>query len=353
MFPDKFRVLGLAGGDNSSLLMRQIDEFKPNYAYCKQKSRNLKNTRFLPMEDIAGHPDIDLVVIATTGKAGLAATLAAIRTGKKIALANKEVLAMAGHIITAESKRYRAQLLPVDSEHSAIWQCLRGEKAHIANVILTASGGSFFNYPVHKLADVTVEDALKHPTWQMGKKVTIDSATLMNKGLEVIEAHWLFSLPMDKIKIVIHPNSIVHSLVEFVDGSMKAQLSIPDMHLPIQYALSYPRRLRNSQLASLDLAQINSLTFEPVNYKHYPCLSLALEAGKRGGTYPAVLCAADEIAVDLFLSRQIRFTDISEIITETMNLHSNTTDTVLDNILAADEWARKTALQIVTKRRSC
>lgn len=305
------------------------------------------------MEEIAIHPEVDLVVIATTGKTGLAPTLAAIRAGKKIALANKEILAMAGEIITAEAKRHQAQILPIDSEHSAIWQCLRGEKAEVARLILTASGGPFYRRSPSQLATVTVEEALQHPTWKMGKKVTIDSATLMNKGLEAIEARWLFSVPFSKIEIVIHPQSIVHSLVEFTDGALKAQLSFPDMHLPIQYALSYPKRLPNSTLPRLDLVLVNSLTFEAVNYDKFPCLELALDAGKKGGTYPSVLCAADEVATELFLAKHINFPGIAEIIAKTINLHRGIMNPTLDEILDAYTWARETALRVASKESLC
>ncbi len=353
MHPNKFRVIGLSGGDNIKLLKQQILEFKPRYFYANHRESNYSDATFSSMEEIANHPEVDVIVIATSGKAGLKATLSAVRAGKKVALANKEVLVMAGRIITSEAKRYDAHILPVDSEHSAIWQCIRGEKAFVSQIILTASGGSFYRYPRYKLVNVTVEEALKHPTWQMGKKVTVDSATLMNKGLETIEAHWFFSVPIEKIKILIHPQSIIHSLVQFVDGSTKAQLSVPDMHFPIQYALSFPKRLYNKNLGSLDLVKIKSLTFKKINLKQYPCLSIALEAGKRGGTYPAVLCAADEIAVNLFLSKEIKFTDISVIVKETIDQHRNSDDATLENILAADEWARRTALQVALKRKSC
>jgi 1-deoxy-D-xylulose-5-phosphate reductoisomerase len=352
-FPGKFRVIALAGGENYKLLARQISEFQPQFVYSKQKVATSQSTSPLSMEEIARHPDIELIVIATSGKAGLKPTLAAIKTGKKIALANKEVLVMAGKIITANAKRYRAQLLPIDSEHSAIWQCLLGEKAAIARIILTASGGPFYNYSRHQLAKVTVEEAMQHPTWKMGKKVTIDSATLMNKGLEAIEAHSLFSISLSKIEIVIHRKSIVHSLVEFVDGAIKAQLSIPDMRLPIQYALSYPERLPNRNLPRLNLAKTNTLDFEAINYKDFPCLTLALEAGKRGGTYPAVLCAVDELAVELFLAKRIKLTDIAKLIAETIELHQNIPNPTLDEVIAADNWARKTAIKVAQKRNLC
>jgi len=223
----------------------------------------------------------------------------------------------------------------------------------VTRLILTASGGPFYHYSPSQLAKVTVEEALRHPTWKMGKKVTIDSATLMNKGLETIEAHWLFSIPFNKIGIVIHPQSIIHSLVEFADGSLKSQLSVPDMRFPIQYALSYPKRLANSRLPRIDLGRLNSLTFEAINYSMFPCLELALDAGKKGGTYPAVLCAADEIAVELFLKQHINFPGISEIIATTISLHQGTATPTLDEILAADAWARETALEVINKASLC
>lgn len=352
-FPNKFRVIGLAGGENSGLLAKQVSEFQPQLVYSALKLDLPGKAEFSSMEEIASHPDVDLVVIATTGKTGLTPALAAIRASKKIALANKEILVMAGRIITAEARQHRAQILPIDSEHSAIWQCLRGEKGEVARLILTASGGPFYRYSPSQLAKVTIEEALRHPTWKMGRKVTIDSATLMNKGLEAIEAHWLFSIPFSKIEIVIHPQSIVHSLVEFMDGSLKAQLSFPDMHLPIQYALSYPRRLPNSELPRLDLVQVKALDFEPVTYHNFPCLTLALEAAKKGETYPAVLCAADEIATHLFLAGQTSFPGIAEIVAKTIDLHRGIANPTLDEILAADTWARETALNVATKESLC
>lgn len=345
-FPDRFTIIGLAGGKNTSLLTEQISQFKPELAYSYHKINLPDNVKLSSMEEMVTHPEIDMVVVATSGKVGLTPTLAAIQSGKKIALANKEVLVMAGQIIMTEAKLRKAQIIPVDSEHSAIFQCLQGEAGEIGRLILTASGGPFYHQP-EILAKATVDDALRHPTWKMGKKVTIDSATLMNKGLEAIEASWLFSIPLNKIEIVIHPQSVIHSLVEFVDGSIKAQLSMPDMRFAIQYALAYPERLANEKLPRLNFAQLNSLTFETLNYSMFPCLQLALDAGKRGGTYPAVLCAADEIAVQLFLEQRIDFPQIAEIIFKTISAHHGIGDPTIDDILAADKWARDTASNLV------
>lgn len=253
---------------------------------------------------------------------------------------------MAGQIITDAAKLNGAQILPIDSEHSAIWQCLNGERQKPAQLILTASGGPFRHYSPAQLNEVTVEQALRHPSWQMGRKVTIDSATLMNKGLEVIEAHWLFNVPFDNIKVLIHPQSIIHSMVEFTDGSIKAQLSYPDMRLPIQYALSYPERLANPQLPRLDWNHISSLTFEQPDFDTFPCLKLAIEAGKRGGTYPAVLCAADEVAVEFFLSQEIKFVDIAHYVGQTLEQHQAIANPSLEEIMAADAWARQKALEL-------
>ena len=349
-FPHLFKAVGLAAGTNTDLLTKQIQEFKPEFVYCQDKNVSLPDAecRFVSLEEIASHPRVDIAVIATSGKAGLNPTLAAVRAGKKVALANKEPLVMAGEIITSEAKLNGAQILPVDSEHSAIWQCLRGETQPVARIILTASGGPFYNFSAGELDEVSVEQALKHPSWQMGKKVTIDSATLMNKGLEIMEARWLFDIPLDKIDVLIHPQSIIHSMVEFIDGSIKAQLSYPDMRLPIQYALCYPERQPNQHLPRLDWSKINELSFEQVDPAAFPCLKLAIEAGKKGGTCPAVLCAADEVAVDLFLSRSIKFTGIAPLIERTLEAHETIANPGLEEILAADAWAREKALKLST-----
>ena len=282
------------------------------------------------------------------GNGGFSLLLAAVKAGKRLALANKESLVMAGEIITAEARRSGAKILPVDSEHSAIWQCLEGEREKPSRIILTASGGPFYHYSPARLDRVTVEQALKHPSWRMGKKVTIDSATLMNKGLEVIEAHWLFDLPFDSITVLVHPQSIIHSMVEFIDGSVKAQLGCPDMRLPIQYALSYPERLPNPQLPKLNWESIKELTFEPPDPENFPSLKLAIDAGRRGGTYPAVLCGADEVAVELFLSGRIKFTDIARLVEGALESHKASSHPTVAEILAADSWARERVIQLVS-----
>ncbi len=356
-FPHRFHVVGLAAGKNINLLAQQINEFKPRFIYYQndEAQAHLAHTgcEFLSLEEIASHSEVDTIVIATSGKLGLSPTLAAVKAGKKVALANKESLVMAGEIITGEAKLNAAQILPVDSEHSAIWQCLNNEPQKAAQIILTASGGPFYGYSSAQLKGITVEQALKHPSWRMGRKVTIDSATLMNKGLEVIEAHWLFNMPYDNIRIVIHPQSIVHSMVEFIDGSIKAQLSYPDMRLPIQYALSYPERLPNPQLPRLDWRNIDKLTFDQPDLDTFPCLKLAIEAGRKGGTYPTVLCAADEVAVELFLAQRIKFVDIANLVEQTLEQHQVITYPSLEEIMAADAWARQKALQLASRDNLC
>ena len=352
----RFRVVGLAAGQNLELLSEQIAEFQPKYIYYQSKESSKFITHsgtFLPMEEIAGHPDVDIVVIATSGKAGLSATLAAVRAGKKVAIANKEPLVMAGEIITREAKKSGAQLLPIDSEHSAIWQCLNGESQPPKRILLTASGGPFRGFSTEQLNQVTSQQALQHPSWQMGQKVTIDSATLMNKGLEIMEARWLFNMPLEQIDVIIHPQSIIHSMVEFIDGSFKAQLSFPDMRLPIQYALTWPERVPNPELPKLDWAKIKSLTFEPPDFKMFPCLELAIKAAKTGGTAPTALCAADETAVDLFLQGAVKFTDIARIVAGVMTEHQNICDPALDDIMNVDSWARDKALKLFRQDKKC
>ncbi len=353
--PHRFQIVALTAGQNSDLLTRQINEFKPNFVYYQDKKARLANAEytFLPLAEIVRHPQVDTVVIAISGAAGLTPTLAAVKAGKNVALANKESLVMAGEIITSEAQLNGAQLLPIDSEHSAIWQCLRGETQPPARLLLTASGGPFRHYSPAQLKGVTVEQALKHPTWQMGHKVTIDSATLMNKGLEIIEAHWLFGMPFNNISVLIHPQSIIHSMVEFIDGSVKAQLSCPDMRLPIQYALSYPERWPNPQLPRLDWNSISDLSLEPPDLGRFRCLQLAIAAGKQGGTYPAVLGAADEVAVELFLSGRIKFSDIAGLVEQTLAEHESIAHPNLEAIIATVTWARARILKLINGANEC
>ena len=274
--PGRFRVIALAAGQNTNLLAEQVAEFKPEYVYCSAGVSAAPGARPVTLEELACLPEADIVVIAASGKAGLKPVLAAVSAGKKIALANKESLVTAGAIVIGEAAKSGAEIRPVDSEHSAIWQCLNGETGGAARLMLTASGGPFLNYDKSALGAVTVEQALDHPSWKMGKKVTIDSATLMNKGLEVIEAHWLFEMPYDRIEVLVHPQSIIHSMVEFRDGSVKAQLSFPDMRLPIQYALTYPLRLPNANIAGLDWRAVAELEFRQPDYDRFPCLGMAV-----------------------------------------------------------------------------
>ncbi len=343
--PERFRIIGLAAGENTELLKEQMEEFKPQYYYhsAKKGQTKLPNLRYISMEEMAALPEVDTVVVATPGGAGLKPTLAAVRAGKKVALSNKESLVSAGSIIMEEAAKYKASILPVDSEHSAIWQCLEGEDKKCAKVVLTASGGPFRGYTKKQLEGVTPEQALKHPSWTMGKKVTIDSATLFNKGMEVIEAHWLFGIPYEDIRVLVHPQSIIHSMVEFRDGSTKAQLGVPDMRLPIQYALTYGQRVNNPEIPGIDWTKIDKLDFEQPDMEAFPCLKLAIDAGKEGGTATAVLCAADEIAVSLFLSHRIKFNHIAQLIAKTLDKHRIIKQPALEDIYAADSWAREAA----------
>ena len=349
-FPQEFTVVGLAGWSNRKLLEEQVREFHPALVWCQGLSDDslepgLSDCACVTMEEMACHPEVDLVMVATVGRAGLQPTLAALRSGKSVALANKEVLVMAGELIAQEVAQ-NGRLLPVDSEPSAIWQCLRGEERNLARLIITASGGPFRTRPLSQMHKVTPEEALQHPTWQMGRKITIDSATLMNKAFEVIESHWMFDIPWERIDVIVHPQSIVHSLVEFEDGSVKAQLSSPDMRLPIQYALFHPRRVHNGSRPSLNLAEIATLTFEELEPQRYPCFSLALEAARAGGTYPAALSAADETAVNLFLHHRIGFLDIPHLVEQVVSQHETGSATSPNDILVADAWARHRTLEL-------
>ena len=346
----EFRITGLAAGRNIKLLQEQIEEFRPAMVYSQAKLDQELSSKYVSMEQMASDNEADIIVVATSGKAGLSPTLAALKAGKTVALASKEVLVMAGTLVVEEAMRYHAQLNSIDSEHSAIWQCLRGEESKPRKIFLTASGGPFYHYSNTQLGTVTVEEALHHPVWNMGTKISIDSATLMNKGLEAIESHWLFNVPFENIELLFHPQCIVHSMVEFNDGSIKAQMGFPDMRMPIQYALSYPLRLPNPTILPFDFTGLSPLTFEPIDTNKFPCLKLALEAGARGGTYPTVLCAADEVAVELFLSRQIDFIDIATLIEETLQRHQVINNPGIDDILQVDLWARDFIQQLSIRR---
>ena len=353
-FPQEFSVVGLAGWNNLELLVEQVQEFQPKLTCCQgmETARDipaLEGCHGVSMEEMVCHPDVDLVMVATTGKAGLVPTMEALQAGKEVALANKEPIVMAGEMIMAQARRYNAPLLPVDSEPSAIWQCLRGEDKEVARLIITASGGPFRNRPLEEMKRVTPAEALQHPTWKMGKKITVDSATLMNKAFEVIESHWLFDMPWEQVEVVIHPQSIIHSMVEFVDGSVKAQLGPPDMRLPIQYALFHPRRIANASLPRFNPVERGSLTFETLDPHRYPCFQLALETAGQGGTFPTVLSAADEVAVELFLEGRIGFEEIHHLVSQVIEAHQSVADGSLEAIFAADTWARVKLLELASR----
>jgi 1-deoxy-D-xylulose-5-phosphate reductoisomerase len=351
--PDRFQIVALAAGKNIKLLKRQIEKFHPQIvAVSKNEDAHklrdsLDNNNKVKivaenegMREVASIHAADIVISAISGAAGLSPTLAAINAGKDIALANKETMVMAGNVVTARALKKRISILPVDSEHSAIFQCLQGQKRdNLDKIILTASGGPFLKYTKSQLVKVRLKDALQHPNWKMGEKITIDSASMMNKGLEVIEARWLFNLAINKIEVLVHPQSIIHSMVKFVDGSVLAQMGIPDMRIPIAYALSYPQRLSND-LPILDLVKTGNLEFQKPDMNKFPCLKLAYEAGICGGTMPAVLNAANEVAVDAFIRGMIKFVDLHKIIDMVLNLHKSVKDPSLKEILKADEWAR-------------
>jgi 1-deoxy-D-xylulose-5-phosphate reductoisomerase len=355
--PDRLRLLALAAGNNSDLLIEQTRKHRPAAVSITDpaKAQELRDTLGTSCEVYSGAegliklatlPAADIVLIGIVGTAGLQPTLAAIRAGKDIAVASKEILVMAGEIVMNEARKNGVRVLAVDSEHSAIFQCLDGKPtASVRKLWLTASGGPFRDatvWPKEKCPEITVEHALKHPSWVMGRKITIDSATLFNKGLEMIEARWLFDIEMARVGVVVHPQSIVHSMVEFVDGSLLAQLSTPDMCLPIQYALTYPDRV-SSERVQTDFLKIASLTFEAPDLERFPALNLARRAGEVGGTLPAVLNAANEVAVEAFAQRQINFPQITETVRRVMDAHQVVAHPTLDQILAADAWARSEA----------
>jgi 1-deoxy-D-xylulose-5-phosphate reductoisomerase len=355
--PDQIRLLALAAGNNSGLLLAQTRKHKPEaISICDPaKAKEIQNALGTSTQVFSGEegliklatlPAADIVLIAIVGTAGLKPALAAIRAGKDIAVASKEILVMAGEIVMNEARKHGVRVLAVDSEHSAIFQCLGGRPSNsVRKLWLTASGGPFRDkktWSKEKFSEITVECALKHPSWVMGRKITIDSATLFNKGLEMIEARWLFDIEMARVAVVVHPQSIVHSMVEFVDGSLLAQLSTPDMCLPIQYALTYPDRAPNQRVQT-NLAKLGQLTFEEPDIDRFPAIELARRAGETGGTLPAVLNAANEIAVEAFVNRKINFSQITETVRRTMDTHSVVLHPTLEQILEADNWAREAA----------
>ncbi len=363
-FPERFQVTALTAGSNIELFVEQIQVFKPRFVVIAdpglypELKRRLSGaspdpvilTGVTGLTEVAALPEVDLVLVAVVGSVGIKPTLAAILAGKRIALANKETLVAAGSIIMPASTASEVSIIPVDSEHSAIFQCIAGRsRTQIAKLLLTASGGPFRNYRREELESVTLEQALHHPNWRMGGKITIDSATMFNKGLEIIEAHWLFDMPFDRIETVVHPESIVHSMIQLLDGSWIAQLGLCDMRLPIQLALTFPERLPNS-FPVLDFSQIIRLNFEPVNPELLPAITLAYEAGRTGGSLPAALNAANETAVNAFLMGKIRFTDIIRMVSKVMEYHQQEgfkSVPSLDEILAVDLWAREMAQRLI------
>lgn len=356
---DKFRLIAFSAGRNISLTREIIEEFKPHYvsvisetdAECLAKEYPTIKFGFGPkgLEAVATYNEVldgeHFVITAVMGSVGLLPTLKAIEMGRNIGIANKETLVTAGHLVMEKVKKHGVKLLPVDSEHSAIYQCLMGENPKaIKKLIITASGGSFRDYTREMLKDVTLEQALNHPNWSMGAKITIDSATMTNKGLEVIEAHWLFDMPYEKIETILHRQSIIHSMVEFEDTSIIAHLGTPDMRIPIQFAMSYPERIELKQAKSLNLSEVGTLEFKPMDFERFPCLKMAFEAGKRGGSYPTVLNAANEAAVELFLNKKISFLDIEKVVRDALTQHEKIEHPTLEEILELDQNVRRMIL---------
>lgn len=356
--PDHMQVIGLAAARQADALLAQAHEFNPQAISISDETLLPKIQSQAPtgtqtycgqegLIRLATLPEADIILIAIVGTQGLQPALSAIRAGKDLAIASKEILVMAGEIVMREAKKHGVRILPVDSEHNAIFQCLEGHPHnHVQRLILTASGGPFRQSSAEAIAMATPAQALKHPTWKMGAKITIDSATLFNKGLEMIEARWLFDIPIDRVDVVIHPQSIIHSFVEFIDGSQLAQLSHSDMCFPIQYAITYPDRLPNT-LAPLHLSTIGSLTFEAPDHTRFPALTLARQAGEVGGTLPAVFNAANEIVVAAFLDQKISFPAIWEIVRATIQAHTSTQNPSLEDIIAADTWARNYTTHLI------
>ena len=350
-FPEEFRVVGLAARRSFLPLKTQVEEFQPKYVSFEgtdeERAELASNGRVsCSMEEMVAFPDVDLVVSATVGDAALSPTVSAIEARKEIVLVNKEAIIMAGPLLTDLARRHGVELRPADSEPNAIWQCIRGEDRTVSKLIITASGGAFRDWDIATLDRVTPEQALKHPTWDMGPKITVDSATLMNKALEVIEARWLFDVDWDDIEVVIHPQSLIHSMVEFVDGSVKAQISPPDMRLPIQYSMLYPKRAPNAAIQRFDAVAAGELTFKPLDPGRSPCFGLALDVAKRGGTWPGALNGADETAVEAFLNGRIKFTDIPGTIERALHDFTSVDDPTIAEVIAASAWAKERVARI-------
>lgn len=359
LHPGRFKVTGLAAYDELDLLAEQVKKYQPRlvalgnaslYSQCRSRLGNRVEilTGVEGLCELAAYAEADTVLVALSGAIGIKPTLAAIEKSRRIALANKETLVAAGDIVMQSAREHHAEIIPVDSEHSAVFQCLQGERAYVRNIWLTASGGPFRDYSKEQLAEVTVDMALSHPNWNMGPKISIDSATLMNKGLEVIEAHHLFAIGYDNIKVLVQKESVIHSMVEFVDGSFIAHLGVADMRIPIQYALTYPER-RPSPAAHLDFTQLAAIHFAAPDHGRFSALGLAIAAGRRGGTLPAVMNAANEVAVGCFIKKQIKFDQIAVLVEKVMHDHAIIDRPGLEDILAADQWARIRTRQIILK----
>ncbi|MDR0384719.1 MAG: 1-deoxy-D-xylulose-5-phosphate reductoisomerase [Prevotellaceae bacterium] len=358
--PELFSIEAITANSNAELLVEQAKTFLPdavviaNESLYRQVADALKEypvkvyTGSAALEQIAGLGNVDIVLVALVGYSGLMPTVRAVKTGKTVALANKEALVVAGSLVMDLAERHNAQIIPVDSEHSAIFQCLAGEHAPIDRIYLTASGGPFLNLPSEKLADVTKEDALKHPRWNMGAKITVDSATMMNKGFEVIEAHWLFEIPDDRIKVLVHPQSIIHSMVQFEDGAIKAQLGEPSMKVPIQYALTYPYRME-CNVKKINFADYPALTFAEPDCEKFPCLDIARQALRTGGTAPCIMNAANEIAVQAFLNGTLKYSGIYALIAETMETTESVANPSLDDYVQTDTVSRQNAAKILRR----
>jgi len=344
---DKFEIIALTGGSNTELLNTQIRKFKPKYAYCND-CKKLEGAKYLPLEEICSNKENDIILVAVSGKIGLKPTLTAIENGIDIALANKETLVMAGDIVMQKAKDFGVKIIPVDSEHCAIHQCIKNI-SQVEKLIITASGGPFLHKTIEDMKNSTVEQALAHPRWNMGKKITVDSATLMNKGLEIIEAHHLFNMPYDKIDVVVHPQSIVHSAIEYKDGSVIAQLGLPSMHIPIQYAIAYPERYEGIKSKSFSFADIARLDFEKPDFEKFPSLNMAYSAGKEGGSSTVCLNASNEEAVFAFLDNKIRLYDIYKIVETMMNKHNIVKTPTIDDIFEIDSEIRKQTKEIISK----